>query len=1441
MPSTSMLKNRGLFTFSNYFTSVPEGAMLQADNCIIDRDGIVEPRRGITDYGTVGVDTSQIVSQFGLYKTRLLTFLNNMLWFDNGSGVNTAFTTDGTTAYTFGSQGIYRQKSMEAQGNFYFTTDDGVKKLSLTNISGFVTTPGAIPIITPAGGFRSPDVSLALDLSAPNGFLPAGYTVAYRVLWGTTDANNNLILGYPSNNVQITNTSNTTSYGVVLTIEVPPALINAPFAKNYFYQIYRSPASATSPASDELNQVYEAPYDGTSIIITPIHDNTPESVRNTGTPLYSNQNSGEGASQINQPPPFCQDMTLYKNFAFYANIQQKQQLGLTLQGLDGFSVLNTFTSITYSGGSGLSTFTLSAAHDIPIGTVQKIVLFSTNGAGAQIVTATFNGTHTFTVPGDFSSITPSKLSAFTSYVQVEHGSTIDTFFFVGRPTDTTLHVGTNKETLYSFSVGTLYTFNVKQYTFTITALSTAVNAGAVYTTSNGQTFIASVNAPIGATSLVMNGTSDPPASGNLTYSSGIGQSPTIAFTKFVSADSVTAQTGDTYSDGTHTYTVTTDVGTSGTLITTGTGAPAASGSLTRTSGTGTPVIYFPAVATTTTSNASAGSVYTNNGVSFTVASTISGSATVTASGVPGPTTSGILLNTSGAGDPVINFTSNSVSLAGMVDGSGFTIADAKGFQYLFWYKLTPNSVFSTSIPANTLSVPIDISASTILTPANIVDATATAMGDTGSFYTNTSGADLFIITSDSGKVTTAPSLLVSPGAGWSITQTQDGVGEDITNKFINLSSNVSIGLSIQNTAQSFVRVIDQNIPDLSLFYTSTTVSLPGNIIIYGTDFSTPAFQFGADSSTTGSMFNPVLNPFGYTFNITAGNATAGDVYTNNSQYFTVSDTITSGIILATTGTGKPLTSGTLTKLSGAGDTTLTFSAYSINPSTTALSSAESNVNRIFYSKQYQPESVPALNYIDIGPKDKAILRIIALRNTLFILKEEGIYSITGTDPTNFYLTLFDSSTLLVAPDTAQVLNNQIYMLSSQGVATVTETGVGIISRPIENIFTRIKNSNFTNYNTASFACSYESDRAYLLFTVFNTTDVYATRVYRYNTFTQAWTSWIVSGNAAIVNPVTSVDKLYIGSSSSNTIEIERKNLSRTDYADKEYGLEIIPNSFMNGTFSVSSTANVSIGDIIRQTQYLTISQFNRLLAKLDIDGGIPAGLYQVNYSATFTNSLNNNLFNLTTYLHSVAPTVFTISSNSASFVTMQSDFNTLIGQLNGITSPSFFKDYAASTGTIEQEVLVSTFSQFINTITGLYTNPIIAGPATVFKAIPSTIIWAPVAFGDPSLLKHIREGTLMFEFDNLAQCTLGFATDLSSNFNTIPFVMEGDGSWGNNVWGGFTWGGEGGSAPFRTLIPLEKQRCRFIKTEFLHSCAFYKFSILGISYVYEPTSTRAYR
>ncbi len=247
--------------------------------------------------------------------------------------------------------------------------------------------------------------------------------------------------------------------------------------------------------------------------------------------------------------------------------------------------------------------------------------------------------------------------------------------------------------------------------------------------------------------------------------------------------------------------------------------------------------------------------------------------------------------------------------------------------------------------------------------------------------------------------------------------------------------------------------------------------------------------------------------------------------------------------------------------------------------TTQSSKNDAFKNAVFYSKTSQPEAVPLGNYILVGSADKNVLRIMALRDSLFILKEDGIFRIYGTDPSNFQVALLDNTAILIAPDTAVTQNNQIFALTTQGVVTISETGVSIMSHAIESDLTSLTSENYSLLQTSSFGVAYESARAYYLFVMSNGADTGPTQYYRYNTITNTWTRGTLAKTCGAVNPVD--DKLYLGNSGSNIIDVERKSLTYSDYAD--YSSTQTISAVVGTLVTITSPDTIAVGSIIYQS------------------------------------------------------------------------------------------------------------------------------------------------------------------------------------------------------------------------------------------------------------------
>ena len=103
----------------------------------------------------------------------------------------------------------------------------------------------------------------------------------------------------------------------------------------------------------------------------------------------------------------------------------------------------------------------------------------------------------------------------------------------------------------------------------------------------------------------------------------------------------------------------------------------------------------------------------------------------------------------------------------------------------------------------------------------------------------------------------------------------------------------------------------------------------GGSVTFATDATT--YTLGTNFNPSGVLFTGVAVRYNSTFTVTAANATEGAVYTNNSKSFVVVATIAGGVTLIMGGTGAAA-SGTLTKVSGTGDATITFSAVTAGSS-----------------------------------------------------------------------------------------------------------------------------------------------------------------------------------------------------------------------------------------------------------------------------------------------------------------------------------------------------------------------------------------------------------------------------------------------------------------------------------------------------------------------------
>lgn len=240
--------------------------------------------------------------------------------------------------------------------------------------------------------------------------------------------------------------------------------------------------------------------------------------------------------------------------------------------------------------------------------------------------------------------------------------------------------------------------------------------------------------------------------------------------------------------------------------------------------------------------------------------------------------------------------------------------------------------------------------------------------------------------------------------------------------------------------------------------------------------------------------------------------------------------------------------------------------------TTETSSNDNFKNGLMWSKPFEPESVPLVNQVQVGNKDSQILRILPLKDALIIFKEDGIFRLTGYYP-SYDIELLDSSSRLIGPETTQILNNQIYCLTDQGVVVVSD-GVRIISRPIEQSLLDLFASDIDLVKSVSFGVSYETQRKYYLWLPTSSSDTYATQAFVWNVFTSTWTRHTVPVSIGF----TTTTQLYVGDPSSNFVLKDRKTSTYADYAD--YKGQVTITAADDTLLTLASVSSVSVGDLI---------------------------------------------------------------------------------------------------------------------------------------------------------------------------------------------------------------------------------------------------------------------
>ena len=1539
------IKALGL-NYSPNILGIEQGSLIQADDVIIRRDNVVESRRGFREYSEGLGQSSDLTKQLIEYKERLLVHYNNKIAFDttildaNEKSIFDDFS--GTFSET---QSGLRIKSIEANKNLYFTTSDGIKKISARTAADFSTASG---FIKDAGAIKALDITgrLVTEQGNLSGFLPNDSTVAYRAVWGYKDLNDNLLLGTPSNRIEVYNyladsmamdiNALTVNLDILSQTTTTTAMIsNGNYATSFYTPIN---ADATTLLTNVQQLAIKLDQDillGDFAVAAPLNIATAEV--DAGGVVKVIFTSG--------------------NPSLYMTVGDSIELSGAVAPFDVINGHGVLTNVQ-------ATFIEYIVTGIgPIGIAAPGALTSIHSYNYRNITATGDlnyaiplDTLTLSIPATSDQLRTinNTLSRMVERLKVELPAIIPTALMTPYITPFTLTGTANAEITITIPSNIDSDYFVQVY------------RTRVFTATDIQTLGGSAGIPV-----------IPDDEMRLVYEA-FPTSTEISADKIVFLD---ISPEALVQNNTNLYT---NPETGEGLIAANEQPPFAK-DINRFKN----VVFY--ANTRTKQRLSTfqllGVTNINAGDKITITD-ISNSDTYTfVSGVKEAT----------------EITCTVAS--GLTTGWYFSIYSANDNTHYTPYYVKDNG--AVTVPSITGAIPIRIdilsSDTDLLVAQKTLNTLNTLIYDFIVTWKTTSASPIIKITNILEGITTdATKGTVSP---FTVTVVTQGNGEDSASKKVLLSTLASAAQAIAETAQSLVRVINKTSNFVNGYYISGENNPPGQINLQEISLSPNPFYIMSSNSAVGLSFNPDIGPI-HTDITTISVANPALVTTTNNHGLNNGDQIIisnsdSGIsidgIRTVTVTGLKTFTVPINNTGGAG----TKGSWS-KLADAVISTNDVKPNRIYYSKLGQPEAVPLLNYFDISAEDKEIVRIFPLRDTLFAFKQDGTYRISG-ELAPFNVTLLDSSCIVVAPDSVAATNNIVHAWTNKGITPISETGASQeVSRPIDTEILRLSSSSFPNFSGVTWGVGYDSDSSYTVYTNAEIADTVATIAFRYCTLTNTWTNFIRSQTCGINS--MSQDILYMGSGTSNLVHRERKDFNRTDYADKDFVVNL-----SNGNFNVptnvmtfTSVSGINVGDSIIQEQTLTTYRFNSLLKELDIDPTVGVntlssssgsgttitmttsgnqcltnndyvtvsgtnsypsldGLYKVssaatnsftisiatplltqtttgkvkrNYEATLQavsgDNMRSKIVSLAAYLdsdtgvtgtdysariasvtgavlgNSIAnPTVISATnhglvdgrivtiggtqavssipaitgtyaaSNTGAFPTsdlfsipvnvltagttgltystapnintfedIKACYNNIVTQLNNDTGVTY-NTYQPITDTTLFEATVLSVNKILNRITLNIPLQWVVGPMTVYNAIHCEFEYSPMTMGDPLMSKQMSEATIMFGSKAITKFTVSFSSDIKPEFTAIDMYGDGNGIFGHHSSPGFGhgfFGGNSNNVPFRTIIPAQNQRCRFLNTRITYTVARESWYLLGITFTGTAgISSRAYR
>lgn len=137
---------------------------------------------------------------------------------------------------------------------------------------------------------------------------------------------------------------------------------------------------------------------------------------------------------------------------------------------------------------------------------------------------------------------------------------------------------------------------------------------------------------------------------------------------------------------------------------------------------------------------------------------------------------------------------------------------------------------------------------------------------------------------------------------------------------------------------------------------------------------------------------------------------------------------------------------------GVGGSSFTVSSSdsaAFSPSLPVTSDNDEGPGLLWYSEPDEPEAVPLPNFFRVGNLSEPILALTPLRDSLLVWKRDGLFRVTGTAPDGWRVDPIDNHVRLLASTCVDVMEGDVYAWTDHGIVRATETGVELVSQPID--------------------------------------------------------------------------------------------------------------------------------------------------------------------------------------------------------------------------------------------------------------------------------------------------------------------------------------------------------------------------------------------------------